>query len=330
MKKPAPLPAHLAYRPFTLEESQVAGVSRSRTRRRDLWVPSRSIRIPIAVPEPGLERFRAHVAVTPGSVLSHVSAARLHGLYLPYRLEDDGGVDLACSHAAGNPRRRGVRGHRLELLATDIVRVKEIPVTSLERTFLDLATVLGVDELVTVGDQLICAHEWDYRPPQLPRVSLPALRSYVFAHSGARGMKKLRAALELVRIGADSPRETKLRLIIERSSLPTFEPNVVLLDTQNIAKIYPDLGCEEYRTCAEYDGDHHVSPEQIGKDHDRNFITESLGWRQVILNKEDFRLGERVILAKIARKLVLAGWSDPENLSGTSLRGQLGTRKDFN
>ena len=132
-----------------------------------------------------------------------------------------------------------------------------------------------------------------------------------------------------MRVGVDSPKETELRLLIHRSPLPGFLPNVVIRDADGTEMVGPDLACEEYRTCVEYDGGHHTTAEQIAKDHDRNFITESLGWHQAVVNKADLRLGDAVVLAKIARKLVQGGWPDPDNLAGRSLRGLLDTRKDF-
>lgn len=107
-----------------------------------------------------------------------------------------------------------------------------------------------------------------------------------------------------------------------------IEPNYELLDAHGNPLVSPDLVCEEYRTCVEYDGDHHFKPGQQGKDHDRDFITKSLGWHQALINKEDMLAGGRVAVTKIARMLVQGGWPDPENLAGQSLRGFLGTRKD--
>ena len=142
-------------------------------------------------------------------------------------------------------------------------------------------------------------------------------------------MKRLRAAMEMVRVGSDSPPETRLRLMIMRSPLPEFETNVEILDAEGRGKVAPDLACKKYRTCAEYDGGHHFTPAQQQRDHDRDYCTASLGWRQVPINKEDLKSGERVVITKIARMLVVAGWPDPQGLAGRSLEGLLNTRKDL-
>lgn len=135
--------------------------------------------------------------------------------------------------------------------------------------------------------------------------------------------------MDLVRVGADSPPETRLRLIIERSPLPKFEPNVEILNPEGTSVVAPDLACEEYKTCAEYDGRHHFTPAQQTKDHDRDFVTASQGWHQVLINKDDMNAGELVVVTKLARMLVRGGWPDPQNLAGQSLLGALNSRRDF-
>ncbi|MDO5753748.1 endonuclease domain-containing protein [Arthrobacter sp.] len=227
------------------------------------------------------------------------------------------------------PRRRGINGHLLTLGPEDVVHIAGVPVTSLQRTLLDIAAKLSIDELVAVGDQIVCAHHRSFGRQTWPKVQLDVLKLYVARHSGARGMSRLKAAMELVRVGADSPRETMLRLIIARSALPNFEHNVEIRDAAGRGMVGPDLGCEEYKTCIEYDGKHHFTSEQQMKDHDRDFVTKSLGWHQVLINNDDIRSGEWVVVTKIARMLKLGGWSDPQNLAGQSLEGRLNTRRDF-
>lgn len=214
-------------------------------------------------------------------------------------------------------------------MTSDVQVVGGVPVTSVQRTFLDLAPLLALDELVVIGDQIVCEHKRSYGPSRAAMVELAVLNAYIEAHSGARSLRRIRRAMDLVRVGADSPPETRLRLLIQRSGLPIFEPNCELLDADGNPLVSPDLACEKYRTCVEYDGNHHFTPEQQGKDHDRDFITKSLGWHQVLINKEDMAASGRVAVTKIARMLVRGGWPDPENLAGQSLRGLLGTRRDM-
>lgn len=329
MDKFKPLPLHLSTRPFTMVEARHAGISRGRSRRSDLWTPTRGIRVPKDAPYSLLESCRAYTAVTSSGVVSHLSAATLHGLYLPRRFEELPVLDVATPTGVRQPRRKHVKGHVLSLENYDVVHIGGVPVTSVLRTLLDIAPMLTIDELVAVGDQIVCEHHRSFGRQLWPSVQLDMLKLYCEQHSGARGMRRLRAAMDLVRVGSDSPRETMLRLIIARSELPVFEHNVEIRDAAGCGKVGPDLACEEFKTCVEYDGKHHFTPAQQAKDHDRDFVTKSLGWHQVLINNDDIRAGEMVVVTKIARMLKHGGWPDPQNLAGRSLQGHLNTRRDF-
>ena len=327
MRSPDPLPFPLDRQPFTVVQARQRGLSRSRSRADDLLLPSQGIRMPKFADVNLLEECRVHVAATPGSFVSHLTAAKLHGLYLPLRYESVQPLDLSRRRGEPQPRRKNVNGHNVLLDKFDLMVMAGVPVTRVERTLLDLAPLLGVDELVALADQIVCAHDGICVPFKQPMLELDELKPYVAGHAGWRGMNKLRAAMEFVRVGSDSPPETALRLLIDGSPLPTFEHNVKLRDAAGHELVQPDLSCKEYRTCAEYDGGLHFSPEQQSKDHNRNYLTKELGWHQVVLNKADIRAGELVVVTKIARILRQAGWPDPHNLAGRSLEGLLGKRR---
>lgn len=329
MRHPRPLPGHLANTPFTVEQARQSGVSRGRTRASDIVARGRGIRVSKSAVFRPIDSCRALTQATPGSFISHLTAAQLHGLYLSARFNDLPQLDLARQLGTGRPRRRNVHGRELKLGRRDIVVIAGVPTTSVQRTLVDIAPLLTVDELVVIADQIVCAHSGRCVPLKLPRVEISELAAYIAQHGGKRGMRKLNAAMELVRVGSDSPPETRLRLLISRSPLPAFQHNIELEDANGFPLVQPDLSCEEYKTCTEYEGLHHFTPEQQVKDHDRDFVTKSAGWNQVLINKADMRAGELVVITKIARMLKLGGWRDPQNLAGRSFLGRLDSRKDF-
>lgn len=328
MRTPKPLPLALSKAPFTLESARLLGIPDSRTRAADLNTPSRGIRVPRDAPLELLNHCLMLTQITPNGIISHITAARIHKFHLPHRFDAQLPLDIARPAGQDLPRRRNVRGHELYLGPRDVEHYA-FPITSLMRTLLDIAPLLTVEELVVIADQLICEHHRSFGGHVHPRVQLESLKSYVNGHPGHRGIGKLRAVMDLARIGSDSPPETMLRLMIGRSPLPRFEHNVEILDAAGVAKVAPDLACREYRTCAEYDGLHHFTAAQQVKDHDRDFITRSLGWHQVLVNAEDMRAGGQVVIIKLARALKLGGWPDPENLANCSLQGLLQVRRDF-
>jgi hypothetical protein len=318
MKMPSPLPYPLNRRPFTLDESDAAGVSRGRTKARDLRGPSRGIRVPTVPGIQLLDRCRPYAKVTGSGVISHVTAARIHGLYLPRQLEERPAIDLARPFGCPGPRRKHVIGHRLRFAEGDVVVVGDVPVTSITRTWLDLATMLNLDDLVVIGDQIVCEHHRNFGPPKEPMIPMTELLDDVLSRRRLMGIAKVREALALVRVGADSPPETRLRLMLQRAGLPQFVPDLPIRNARGEPDVWPDLNCEDHRTCVEYEGQHHLTLDHQASDHDRDYRTRQLGWHQAKINDADMKAGVERVVRKVARELVAGGWSDPLNLAGGS------------
>lgn len=83
-------------------------------------------------------------------VLSHHSAAALHGLPLPSH--DLGRVHVTRVGDAGGVRRASVQVHRARLDDVEVTEVDGLPVTTLERTAADLARILTPDRGLVVVD----------------------------------------------------------------------------------------------------------------------------------------------------------------------------------
>ena len=308
-----PLPAELAAGSFTISEARQYGISPWRTKAKDLHVPSRGIRVPAGREQSLLARARPYTLLGTPDTVSFYSAAELHCFKLPGNLA---GTRPAASAAllhltrcgTGAPRRKGVIGHRSPLAPDDVVFLDGVPVTSMPRTLLDLAGTgaLGLDDLVVIADDLVCEHT-RYHHPRTARVPLPELLAYAGRHRGMAGLRLLNRALGLVRVGVDSPPETRLRLLLGRSLLPAFEPDFVLTDPQG-SPLWVDLACPEYRLAVEYDGGHHLTPAQQHSDALRNERTVSAGWRQLVVNRLDVRNGDAWVLMRVRQALHDQGW----------------------
>jgi hypothetical protein len=59
-------------------------------------------------------------------------------------------------------------GHLLTFLPDEVVEYDGVRLTSPARTWLDLAALLTVDELVAAGDYLVCSHGPGFRVPGMP------------------------------------------------------------------------------------------------------------------------------------------------------------------
>ena len=302
-----PLPPALDL-PFTVEQGLAAGLTRDRLRGRDLLISSRGLRVPRNSTATLVENCRAHLQVLQGAVVSHATAAKVHGLVLPGRLAAEAAIHLSRTPSEPAPRRRRVSGHRLKLDSSEVVSIAGVRVTSVARTWLDLAGMLSVDELVVAGDHIVSEYRRSFGPPRQPIVPLNELTSYLESKRWLPHIQRSRSALALVRVGVDSPPESWLRLLLHHAGLPPFVPNFPVLSANGRPAVWVDLACEQFRTCLEYDGGHHLTPDQQSSDHRRDLATAEAGWVQVKISRNDLRRGKDFVVAKVQRGLVLGGW----------------------
>ncbi len=270
--------------------------------------------MPWGVPQELAESLRPLLAVSPGAVICGVTAARLWGLALPARLLDDPRLHLATVGTNNPVRRFGVCGHRLKLTPEEVRWRDGLPVTAPERTWLDLAPKLTEDELIALGDELVCEHRRSFGPVRQALASADRLKAVVGAHPGNRGVLRARAALELIRVGADSPPETHLRLALIRAGLPEPELNAVIRDARGAECAWPDLAYSRYRISVQYDGAHHRTAAQQASDAERDYATARAGWESILVTKHllgDYFPGSEGFapaVARIREALIRRGW----------------------
>jgi very-short-patch-repair endonuclease len=169
-----------------------------------------------AVGHPGLTRdgwrYAAVRACSPGAVASHLMAGALWGLRRSDRLE------VTVAKGGSGPKTVAVHETRV-LGAPHMDVVRNIPVTSLARTLVDLAEVLAPDRLERVLDHAGRHETFDRAALQTVLDELP----------GRHGAPKLRELL-----GSPSPGPTRSELedaflaLCRRGGLPTPRLNVHL------------------------------------------------------------------------------------------------------
>lgn len=204
-------------------------------------------------------------------VLAGLAAAALHGANW---VDDDEPVELIWRNQHA-PVGIVTRNQRIQ--PDEVSRVAALPVTSLARTAFDLARQLPRDEAVARLDALMRA-----TPFCVEEVLLLAKR-----HPGARGVRRLRAALPLVDPGAASPKETWLRLLLIDAGLPAPETQIPVTENWRTVGVL-DMGWERYKVAAEYDGDQHrTDRRQYARDQWRLRKLNALGWIIVRVIAED-------------------------------------------
>lgn len=226
---------------------------------------------------------------SPAAVIAGVAASAMHGAKW---VEDDIPIELV----AAVRRQRGLIVRDETLDDDEVTMVGGVRVTVPARTAFDLARHQPRDRAVARLDALMNA-----RPFAPEDVALLADR-----HRGARGLRPLRAAMPLVDGGAESPRETWLRLLFIDAGLPAPTTQFVIYDEMGNYVRRIDMCWEDFKVGAEYDGEQHLtSRRQYVLDVQVNRVLQRLGWHVIHAIKEDRGAD---IVEQVRTALLSRGW----------------------
>ena len=295
-----PLPEELGKPPFTIYQARELGVTTKRLRAKDLVGAGRLI-LAHAGQDPDLhDRARVLCSATPDAWVSHETAAVICGLGLPPWLGVEPRIHLSKPHGLPRVRRAGVIGHRVHVLAGEIMEIDGIRVSGPARTWLDLAHELPLRYLVAMGDQLIRVPRPEYEFRSMPFAFKDGLRLLIRQHLNMKGVEKARLALDEMRVGADSFPETFLRLALLDAHLP--EPELQLrIDRNDPRSPAADLGYRKHRIAVQYDGEHHRSREQQSRDNRRDEFFINAGWSYFKPNADDLADGFQELIGRMKR-----------------------------
>lgn len=176
-----------------------------------------------------------------GSVISHGSAAVLHGL--PVWAAATNHVHITRSQSGHGKRRSLVHTHRAPLDVADIVLVDQVPVTSLARTVLDLARTLPMDQAVALGDRAL---RQGLSPDALSVALIPMERW--------PGIRQARRAVAFLDPRSESVGESASRVRLHVDGLPAPELQHDIRDSHGELVARVDFLWQEQRTVGEFDG----------------------------------------------------------------------------
>lgn len=307
MSSRIPLPPEFTEAPFTVAAGLRAGLGEDRMRGRDLSRPFHGVRTLGTEPESLLARCEAYAPLLrPDQFFSHVTAARLWALPLPRRFEPREGLHVSTPEPNRAPRGKGIVGHQA-MAATPIDVRLGLPVSGAAATWLALSGVLGLDDLVAVGDALIL--DPVVAESGRPFATRQQLTEGTAAFTG-RGARAAASALPLLRQGAESRPETLLRLLLGRAGLPEPSINTAVRDESGRFLGRADLQYPDWRTIVEYDGDEHrVDDGQYEKDITRIEDFVHAGQRVVRVRKHGLFVTPDATVSRVRRTLGSAGWS---------------------
>jgi very-short-patch-repair endonuclease len=224
----------------------------------------------------------------PGAVATARSAAVLWDAGLA-ETADDVEVTLPPGSRAGAVP--GVRVTRRALPEEQTTVRRGIAVTTPLRTALDLGRIHPMDDAVIALDRFLAT---GLVFPEQARVAAAA--------ATGRDCRRIRRAATLADGLAESPQETRLRLLLHRSSLPDPVAQFRVRNDagQRVARV--DFAWPEHRLALEYDGAWHGEPDQFRRDRDRLNRLTAAGWRVIFVTAADLR-NPQSLIRRIAHAL---------------------------
>lgn len=221
------------------------------------------------------------------AVLVGQSAAVLHGSrWVP---------DEAPAERLGNHNRRssGLIVHSGRVPEDEIGQIGEIRCTTVERTAYDVGRRLPFVSGLMRVDALLNA----------TGKTAAGVVEVAERYPGARGIRRLRGILHMADGGAESPQETRTRLVLVCGGLPRPQTQI------EVGSRRIDLGWREFKVGVEYDGmQHWQDPAQHGGDIDRLEYFDDMGWRIVRVVAQHLRSHPQGVVDRAAKALWAAGW----------------------
>lgn len=196
-------------------------------------------------------------------IVAGLSAAAVHGAEWV-----DVTAPLELLHYNRNPL-PGLRIHSDRIEDDEVILIGGVPVTTPARTAVDLGCWYPLDDAVAAIDDLLRATDCKVADVQLLAERYPR----------RRGILSARNAIRLADAGAQSPRETWVRLLLTRAGLPRAQTQIPVRDEFGDITYYLDMGWEDLRVAVEYDGEQHRRDRrQYTWDVRRRETLERLGW----------------------------------------------------
>ena len=215
------------------------------------------------------------------AVITGRAAAALHGAKW---IDDAAPVEIIW---ANNHTPKGVITRRERLGADEVCEFPDgMRVATPARAALDLGRYLDFGDAVAHLDALARA----------TAVSAPDVLALTYRYAGARGVRCCRTAVDMMDAGAESPKETWLRLLVIRAGYPRPRTQIPLYE-HGASVAHLDMGWPQIRVGVEYDGDQHRTERSVYvKDMRRAELIDRLGWLNVRVVKEDREID---ILARV-------------------------------
>lgn len=212
-----------------------------------------------------VELLRAlFLVLPPAAVLGFQTAATLYG----FGVVPDTRAHVVVPAGTPAPDIRGVATHRVVVPVGDPVTVAGLPCVPPDRCAIDLARTCRRLDAIAVLDAALrsgcCTAE--------------SLRQELVFHDGLRGVRQARELTLLADPRAECRQESQLRLVLVDGRLAVPQLQIWVPDDWGTPRYRLDLGYEEVKVAAEYDGGSHLDRRRMRADRERHNWLAARGW----------------------------------------------------
>lgn len=199
-------------------------------------------------------------------VVTGWAASALHGARW---VDPEAAIELNLPH---NKSPAGIITRRDSLFDDEVTLVAGMTVTTVERTAFDLARRGPFGTALQRLDALARATGFQIRD----------VTAVLDVHPYVRGRTRVPRLLDLVDPGAQSPKETWLRLLLIEAGFPRPRTQIPVPAPDGYPLYFLDMGWQDYMVAAEYDGEQHrTDVRQYRHDVARAEYVDSIGWRRI-------------------------------------------------
>ncbi|ABD12364.1 hypothetical protein Francci3_3007 [Frankia casuarinae] len=238
-------------------------------------------------------RVRAALIGRPRAVVCGITAARLHGFPLEVPESSAEPVHLLLPARQTRAQPRGIRLHFSDLDVDQRVELGGIPLTSPERTLADLV-------LAAQSREVAVAH----LDAALHRGLVPSLAGARAAAEGRRGFRQTTDWWSLADGRAETPLETRLRLLLADNGLAPVELQWPVMDGTGQIITRLDLAWPAQRLDVEADTFSATSPPaMIYQDRHRGNILAALRWTVLRFSVADVTWYPERVVSAVTRVL---------------------------
>jgi hypothetical protein len=228
------------------------------------------------------------------TLVGHSAAALLGSRWIPA----DAPVELVHSRRVAAA---GIKVRSDEIRADEACTVDGIRCTTAARTAYDFGRRLPLETAISRIDALLNSTKVESR----------SVEGIARCHPGARGVRRLRTALDLVDAGAESPQETRLRLLLVQSGLPRPATQIPVTNESGRVVRRIDMGWPEWMVGVEYDGEQHFeNPDHYSNDIDRLEFLAARGWTIVRVSARQLRYQRAQLVRRVRMAMRLRGFPD--------------------